>query len=75
MARRTKAQMAEARHNELLEREALWVDSSKNLMEIVEDHMLERGATNDEINNFWDQMLKFVQMKQAEHVMGYEKCD
>ena len=60
MARRTKAQILEAQQAEKLEREALWFDSSMNLLEIIADHMAEREATDEEIKAFWDRTLAEV---------------
>ena len=55
------------RKQEMLEREALWIESSMNLLDIIEDQMLERGATNGEIEDFWNNMVAMVREKRARH--------
>ena len=67
MARRTKAQIEQAQHAEALEREALWFESSINLLDIIEDHMLERGATNEEIEDFWNRAIRHVRDRRVRH--------
>ena len=54
MARRTKAQIEEAKQKKLLEQEATWIESSLNLFEIIEDNMLNRKAPINEIEKFWN---------------------
>ena len=53
--------------NEQLEREALWFESSMGLLDIVEDHMHERGATDEEIEDFWNRVIKCVRDKRTRY--------
>lgn len=54
MARRTKAQMEQAKQKKLLGQEITWIESSLNLLEIIEDNMFERKATINQIEKFWN---------------------
>ena len=67
MARKTKEQMEQAMLAERLEREALWYESSMGLLDIIQDHMEERGASSDEILTFWEMVIREVRNKRLDY--------